>query len=157
MQGAELKKHVDATLGKGNVYEAVRLPEGEDIREWLAVNTVDMYNAVSALYMMLQDYCSDETCPTMSAGHKVRWPCCAEACRRSSTAGTALMRQAFWCGHKLWTQVACAHASCTVSTPLHACAHTFVRVQQGQNNRATCSAQQTFEMHCSMSTCGRMG
>lgn len=72
MQGAELKRHVDATLGKGNVYEAVRLPEGEDIREWLAVNTVDLYNAISVLYMTLQEYCTDETCKTMSAGHKVR-------------------------------------------------------------------------------------
>ena len=71
VQGEELKRHVDATLGRGNVYEAVRLPEGEDIREWLAVNTVDLYNAVSVLYMTLQEYCTDETCKTMSAGHKV--------------------------------------------------------------------------------------
>ena len=68
----ELKRHVDATLGRGNVYEAVKLPEGEDIREWLAVNTVDLYNAVSVLYMTLAEFCTDETCKTMSAGPKVR-------------------------------------------------------------------------------------
>lgn len=70
-QGEELKRHVDATLGRGNVYDAVKLPEGEDIREWLAVNTVDLYNAISVLYMTLVEYCTDETCKTMSAGSKV--------------------------------------------------------------------------------------
>ena len=49
----------------------MKLPEGEDVREWLAVNTVDMYNAVSVLYMTLIDICTDATCPTMSAGAKV--------------------------------------------------------------------------------------
>jgi hypothetical protein len=66
-----LKRHVDVTLGRGKIYDAVKLPEGEDVREWLAVNTVDMYNAVSVLYMTLLDICTDATCPTMSAGSKV--------------------------------------------------------------------------------------
>lgn len=39
MQGAQLQKHIDATLGSGNLREAVRLPPGEDINEWLAVNS----------------------------------------------------------------------------------------------------------------------
>lgn len=39
MQGAQLKKHIDATLGSGNLREAVRLPPGEDLNEWLAVNS----------------------------------------------------------------------------------------------------------------------
>ncbi|KAF3625105.1 MOB kinase activator-like 1A [Capsicum annuum] len=38
-QGAQLRKHIDATLGSGNLREAVRLPPGEDINEWLAVNS----------------------------------------------------------------------------------------------------------------------
>ena len=38
LQGAQLRKHIDATLGSGNLREAVRLPPGEDINEWLAVN-----------------------------------------------------------------------------------------------------------------------
>jgi len=37
-KGAQLRKHIDATLGSGNLREAVRLPPGEDINEWLAVN-----------------------------------------------------------------------------------------------------------------------
>jgi MOB kinase activator 1 len=39
MQGVQLKKHIDATLGSGNLRDAVRLPPGEDLNEWLAVNS----------------------------------------------------------------------------------------------------------------------
>lgn len=39
IQGAQLRKHIDATLGSGNLREAVRLPPGEDPNEWLAVNS----------------------------------------------------------------------------------------------------------------------
>ena len=53
--------------------EAVRLPPGEDLNEWLAVNTVDFYNAISVLYSTLDECCTATTCPIMSAGPKV---CC---------------------------------------------------------------------------------
>ncbi|KAJ0842218.1 putative MOB kinase activator family [Helianthus annuus] len=36
-KGAQLKKHIDPTLGSGNLREAVRLPPGEDLNEWLAI------------------------------------------------------------------------------------------------------------------------
>ena len=39
LQGAQLRKHIDATLGSGNLWEAVKLPPGEDLNEWLAVNS----------------------------------------------------------------------------------------------------------------------
>lgn len=35
----ELHKHAKATLGSGNLRQAVVLPEREDINEWLAVNS----------------------------------------------------------------------------------------------------------------------
>ena len=35
----QLKKYAEATLGSGNLRLAVKLPEGEDISEWLAVNS----------------------------------------------------------------------------------------------------------------------
>ena len=38
-QGVQLRKHIDATLGSGNLREAVSLPPGEDLNEWLAVNS----------------------------------------------------------------------------------------------------------------------
>ncbi|KAJ8448393.1 hypothetical protein Cgig2_022021 [Carnegiea gigantea] len=43
-KGAQLRQLIDATLGSGNLREAVRLPPGEDLNEWLAVNTVDFFN-----------------------------------------------------------------------------------------------------------------
>ncbi|GMQ07416.1 hypothetical protein CsSME_00051609 [Camellia sinensis var. sinensis] len=36
--GSKLQNHIDATLGSGNLREAVRLPPGEHPNEWLAVN-----------------------------------------------------------------------------------------------------------------------
>jgi MOB kinase activator 1 len=49
-RGARLKSHIDATLGSGNLRDAVMLPPGEELNEWLAANTVDFYNAVNVLY-----------------------------------------------------------------------------------------------------------
>ncbi|KAB2017792.1 hypothetical protein ES319_D08G186500v1 [Gossypium barbadense] len=94
-KGAQLKKHIDATLGSGNLREAVRLPPGEDLNEWLAVNScyrlffeahcqsiivgsfsaVDFFNQVNLLYGTLTEFCTPENCPTMTAGPKYeyRW------------------------------------------------------------------------------------
>uniref|UniRef100_A0A803PHG2 MOB kinase activator-like 1A n=1 Tax=Cannabis sativa TaxID=3483 RepID=A0A803PHG2_CANSA len=66
MQGALLRKHIDATLGSGNLREAVKLPTGEDLNEWLAVNTVDFFNQVNLLYGTLTEFCTAENCPTMT-------------------------------------------------------------------------------------------
>lgn len=35
-----LKRHIDATLGSGNLRQAVRLPPGEDLNEWRAPERV---------------------------------------------------------------------------------------------------------------------
>ncbi|CAN6300584.1 unnamed protein product [Urochloa humidicola] len=74
-KGAQLKKHIDNTLGQGDLREAVRLPPGEDLNEWLAVNTVDFFNNVNMLYGTLVEFCTPATCKTMSAGPKYeyRW------------------------------------------------------------------------------------
>lgn len=36
---SQLKRYAEATLGSGNLRVAVVLPEGEDLNEWLAVNS----------------------------------------------------------------------------------------------------------------------
>lgn len=71
----QLRKHIDATLGSGNLREAVKLPVGEDLNEWLAVNTLDFFNHAHVLYSTLTEFCTPSTCPTMSAGSKFeyRW------------------------------------------------------------------------------------
>ena len=70
-QGLTLKRHIEATLGSGNIRAAVRLPPGEDLCEWLADNTVDFYNALSVLYGTLEEFCTRQSCPVMTAGPKV--------------------------------------------------------------------------------------
>jgi MOB kinase activator 1 len=68
------------TLGSGNIEIAVELPEGEDLNEWLAVNTIEFYNdsksiskLVNLLYGMLVEFCTKESCPVMSAGPKYEY------------------------------------------------------------------------------------
>ncbi|XP_057767037.1 MOB kinase activator-like 1A isoform X3 [Salvia miltiorrhiza] len=75
IKSLQLRKHIDSTLGSGNLREAVRLPPGEDINEWWAVNTVDFFNQVTILYGTLTEFCTPTTCPIMSAGPKYeyRW------------------------------------------------------------------------------------
>lgn len=69
----DLHQYAKATLGSGDMRTAVALPEGEDENEWLAVHTVDFYNEVSLLYGTVSDFCTAETCPTMSAGPKYEY------------------------------------------------------------------------------------
>ncbi|KAJ5068610.1 mob kinase activator 1b [Anaeramoeba ignava] len=69
----ELKKFADATLGSGNLKLAVMLPEGEDLHEWLAVNTVDFFNQINMLYGTITEYCTEQSCPVMSAGPKYEY------------------------------------------------------------------------------------
>lgn len=52
MQGAQLQKHIDATLGSGNLREAVRLPPGEDLNEWLAINSKQLLEILIASTVM---------------------------------------------------------------------------------------------------------
>eukprot|EP00696_Hemimastix_kukwesjijk_P019584 gnl/Hemi2/8908_TR3084_c0_g1_i1.p3 gnl/Hemi2/8908_TR3084_c0_g1~~gnl/Hemi2/8908_TR3084_c0_g1_i1.p3 ORF type:complete len:265 (+),score=62.17 gnl/Hemi2/8908_TR3084_c0_g1_i1:1195-1989(+) len=63
-----LKTTLRQTLGSGNLREAVRLPPGEDLSEWLAVNTVDFFNQINLLYGSITEFCNPSSCPIMSAG-----------------------------------------------------------------------------------------
>lgn len=38
-QNSDLMKHATVTLGSGNLRQAVILPEGEDLNEWVAANS----------------------------------------------------------------------------------------------------------------------
>jgi len=52
---------------------AVALPEGEELNEWLAVNTVDFFNQINMLYGTIMDFCTPQECPVMSAGPKYEY------------------------------------------------------------------------------------
>jgi hypothetical protein len=64
----KLSEFAKATLGSGNMRSAVVLPKGEDLNEWLAVNTVDFFNEISLLYGTVTEFCTPSSCPVMSAG-----------------------------------------------------------------------------------------
>mmetsp|Transcript_29833 Transcript_29833/g.77008 ORF Transcript_29833/g.77008 Transcript_29833/m.77008 type:complete len:292 (-) Transcript_29833:1427-2302(-) len=62
------KKALADTISGGNLIEAVRLPEGEDLNEWLAVNTMEFYNNTNLIYGAISEFCDEKSCPIMSAG-----------------------------------------------------------------------------------------
>jgi MOB kinase activator 1 len=64
----ELHRVAKATLGSGDLSQAVKLPVGEDLNEWLAVNTVDFFNTTNLLYGSITEFCTNSECPTMTAG-----------------------------------------------------------------------------------------
>lgn len=72
---AELQAQQMHTLGLGNFADAVKLPVGEDINEWYAVNVVNFFNQISMLYTTIIDFCTEQKCPIMSAGpaYKYLW------------------------------------------------------------------------------------
>eukprot|EP01087_Luapelamoeba_hula_P011660 TRINITY_DN3196_c0_g1_i1.p1 TRINITY_DN3196_c0_g1~~TRINITY_DN3196_c0_g1_i1.p1 ORF type:complete len:215 (+),score=29.48 TRINITY_DN3196_c0_g1_i1:96-740(+) len=69
----ELKEHAERTLGSGDLQLAVKQPEGEDLNEWLAVNTVDFFNQINMLYGTIMEFCTPQDCPIMSAGPKYEY------------------------------------------------------------------------------------
>jgi len=55
-----LHKAAQASLSSGiNLAEAVKLPEGEDINEWIAVHVVDFFNRINLIYGTVCDYCTE--------------------------------------------------------------------------------------------------
>ncbi|XP_071953515.1 MOB kinase activator 1A [Antedon mediterranea] len=69
----DLMKHAERTLGSGNLRQAVALPEGEELNEWVAVNTVDFFNQINMLYGTITEFCTADKCPVMSAGPKYEY------------------------------------------------------------------------------------
>ncbi|KAI5786770.1 Mob1/phocein [Pyronema domesticum] len=63
----QLRQYAEQTLGSGSLRKVVKLPEGEDIDEWLAVNVVDFFNQINLLYGSITEFCSPTTCPEMKA------------------------------------------------------------------------------------------
>ena len=63
-----LRQMANDTLRIGDMSMAVELPKGQDINEWLAVNTIEFFNEISLIFGCLTEYCTPERCPKMSAG-----------------------------------------------------------------------------------------
>jgi MOB kinase activator 1 len=69
----KLSEYAKATLGSGDMRPAVMLPKGEDLNEWLAVNTVDFFNEISLLYGTITEFCGPDSCPVMNAGKQFEY------------------------------------------------------------------------------------
>lgn len=68
-----IKATMKATLGGGELRNTVKLPDGEDENEWIAVNTVHFYNAANMIYGTCAEYCTETSCAIMSAGPKYEY------------------------------------------------------------------------------------
>lgn len=53
----------------------LELPEGKDLNDWLALHTIDYYNICSMIYGEISNYCTQKSCPLMTAGknYQYRW------------------------------------------------------------------------------------
>ncbi|KAJ1548663.1 hypothetical protein HK405_000925 [Cladochytrium tenue] len=69
-----LRNYIVATMGSGNMRDAVKLPDGSTSKEeWLAVNTVDFFNQINFLQGCVSDYCTNDSCPSMRAGPRYEY------------------------------------------------------------------------------------
>ena len=68
-----MRKFVKITLEKGTLLEAIEMPEGEDLNEWYAVNLYEFFNEINLLYGTLAEYCTESSCPYMTAGPKYEY------------------------------------------------------------------------------------
>ena len=69
-----LHKHAEASLKSGiDLREAVQLPKGEPLDDWLAVHVVDFQNRISLIYGTVAEVCTEESCPVMSGGPKYEY------------------------------------------------------------------------------------
>ena len=64
----KLHSYAKRTLCTGNIRDAVRLPDGEDINEWFAMHIVDFYNEITLLYAIVAELDTEEKFPVMGAG-----------------------------------------------------------------------------------------
>lgn len=74
-RGYKLQQISQATLGTCDLRNAVKLPQGENLNDWLAVSVVDFFNQLSCLFAPVAEHCTPQTCPEMTAGpgYKYAW------------------------------------------------------------------------------------
>ncbi|KZT67237.1 hypothetical protein DAEQUDRAFT_694327 [Daedalea quercina L-15889] len=64
---------VEAALVKGNFKHIVMLPKYADVMEWVAVNIFDFYQNLNSFYGVLAECCTQQSCPSMSAGSNLNY------------------------------------------------------------------------------------
>ena len=63
----------DGTLNEDFLLEAIKLPSGKLLNEWLAFYVQDLFKHVNKACGVLTPYCTPQTCPKMTAGPKFQW------------------------------------------------------------------------------------
>ncbi|XP_078332345.1 MOB kinase activator 3B-like isoform X4 [Crassostrea virginica] len=82
-----LHKQANASLNSGiDLKEVVKLPPGEDMNDWIAVHVVDFFNRINLLYGTVCEFCTEQTCPTMSGGPKYEYHWCDGQTYKKPTA-----------------------------------------------------------------------
>ncbi|XP_044005278.1 MOB kinase activator-like 3 isoform X2 [Aphidius gifuensis] len=67
-----LYKQAQASLNSGiNLRDAVKLPPGEDLNDWIAVH--DFFNRINLICGTISEYCDSTSCPTMSGGARFEY------------------------------------------------------------------------------------
>lgn len=69
----KLHLEAQASLNTTSVREAVKLPDGIDRNEWIACQVLGIYDEVIQLMSLLDDMCTNESCPIMNAGKHVTY------------------------------------------------------------------------------------
>lgn len=52
---------------------AVRLPDGDNLNDWLAVNVKDFTEQIMLIHESIREDCTEEKCAVMSAGSKYEY------------------------------------------------------------------------------------
>jgi len=64
-----LKQSLKSSLGQGvNMRDAVKVPKEQDKNEWIAMNTMEIFNSTTLCWSFVSDFCTPAKCPKMSAG-----------------------------------------------------------------------------------------
>ncbi|KAI8821068.1 Mob1/phocein [Fimicolochytrium jonesii] len=69
----QIQKYIVKTLGGNDIWAVVEVPPNTSREEWIAVNTVDFYNQINLLYGCISEYCTRESCPSMTAGPRYEY------------------------------------------------------------------------------------
>lgn len=89
----DIRSYAEQTLGSENaLIQAVKLPQDEDLNEWLAVHVVDFYNQINMLYGAITEFCSPVTCPRMIATEEYEY-LWQESNTSSSASGSSLPKR----------------------------------------------------------------
>lgn len=112
-----LRQFAEATLGSGSLRKAVQLPPGENRQEWIAANSkvispwpantvtaVEFYTQINMLWGTVCEFCTEITCPAMTAGPRVRYGWAASSSEPDAGAPRMLPAPAYINALSAWAQ-----------------------------------------------------